>query len=288
MTLLDVFDIVADALNRYRAYYSPAKLPLFVDGLKEDMTRDTFDRRDGAVLQPDGSGNLQIYNGGGAGKSAVTSRLRGKSWKRIGVARALARGVPGTLDLLPQTALTWSADRGATSIRGRVARRPRDVEEEQVVRGRRPDRARSRRPQPGAGEGDAVGPARLGVGALGKAHAEGEMLSLVPRKARPPLRVRRARAVGRRGLSLQAKLPRRPPACRRADLAPADRARVVDVHEVAQRRGCSAGSRGVRVRLAKSGALRIQAKRVRVTKRLVVAFSAGKVGGDAQVRVRRP
>ena len=128
-TTLDVFDVLAASLAKYRIFYSPAKLTNLVDGVKKGMTRDSFDRKQGAVLQPDGSGNLEVWTEPsgkasataaatrGRAKSAPKAKTKGKGWKRLGLARALALGVPGSIDLLPQTALSWSAARGAATLR---------------------------------------------------------------------------------------------------------------------------------------------------------------------------
>ncbi len=124
MTALDVFDALADAVARYRVFYSPVKLSTFVNGLQQSMQRNTFDRRNGAVLQPNGDGGLRRWTQGpgantlstAGARTLASSSAQATGWAEIGLAQALALGLPGTIDLLPQTVLTWSAEAGATSV----------------------------------------------------------------------------------------------------------------------------------------------------------------------------
>ena len=156
-----------------------------------------------------------------------------------------------------------------------------------------------------------VAPDALGVSALAKAHFVREMVSLVPRAARPRLAVNSARAVlrsarpprsgphaPRRCRSTRVSPSARRAAClRQAAMAPSARPRVVDDRRrtAAQDQGrvhCGdAGRRRNGLGPARElGGVRISlrsARGVSVASPLTVAFAAGDVARDADVRVRR-
>lgn len=317
LTLPDIFDILADAIARYAPYFAPGKLPIFVDGMRPDQTRSTFDRRQGAVLQPDGSGGLRIWRPGtapaggfpsvGGRRASATSPIASAGWSSVGLAQALSLGVPGTLDLLPQTVLSWSVEPGATRLPvATLADLDLQPDGEWFASG---DRIVL---DPG-GPGEemvtvtSAGPDSLVVTPVARDHGDGEMVSLVPGEEPPPLVVRRARATvdpDSRAVAaaFDARLPlagQRLPACGTADwrlqvgltawtLPGSDQRR--------RRRKCLATTTrdGVTlaVRLAASGKLQLAIAAphgISVENPLAVAFAAGDVSRNAEIpfRVRR-
>jgi hypothetical protein len=310
MTLLDVFDVLADALRRYRVFYSPIKLQTFVNGVQERMQRNGYDRRHGSVLQPNGSGGLVQWTQGAGASNLSTAGLTATSpssaqataWRDIDLARAVSLGLPGTIDLLPQTVLTWAAGQGAKSI---PVASPADLElapssdwfsvGDRIVL------------DPGGPNQElvrvsSVGKDTIGVGGLARAHDEGEMVSLVPGPAPPQLAVRSADALvlgasKATALDVDASLvPGSEPlaACGRAEWRLQLGLSTWTIAAAKQRKsvlGCVAATSGsgatLALRLTPAGRLfvgAISGKGLPVENPLSISFSVGDLARNAEIR----